>query len=135
MPSLRQPGLLGKKLEKLDWRAVVTVPRKLIFGHNPIARHECVTNTASTLGNDGARTPEGRRKSCRSTFLNSSILEIRHSIEFALEDAWQELRKETLADPVSGRERLATAIVALAAIGETDPIMLKSFALHAARAA
>ena len=61
--------------------------------------------------------------------------EIRHLIDFALEDAWQELRKDGVADTVSGREKLATTIVALAAIGETDPIKLKNLALHATRAA
>jgi hypothetical protein len=34
----------------------------------------------------------------------------------------------------SAREREACHIVALAAIGETDPIKLKNFALHATRA-
>jgi hypothetical protein len=57
--------------------------------------------------------------------------EIRHLIDFALEDAWQELRKDGVADTALGREKLATTIVALAAIGETDPIKLK----HATRAA
>ena len=61
--------------------------------------------------------------------------EIRHLIDFALEDAWQELRKVGLVDTASVREKLATTIVALAAIGETDPIKLKNSALHATRAA
>ena len=61
--------------------------------------------------------------------------EIRHLIDFALEDAWHELRNDGLADTASVRGRLATTIVALAAIGETDPIKLKNFALHATRAA
>jgi hypothetical protein len=61
--------------------------------------------------------------------------EIRHLIDFAMEDAWQELRKEGLADAASVRGKLATTIVALAAIGETDPTKLKRFALHAARGA
>ena len=59
--------------------------------------------------------------------------EIRHLIDFALEDAWQELRNQDLADAASVRGKLATTIVALAAIGETDPVKLKRFALHAAR--
>jgi len=70
--------------------------------------------------------------------------EIRQLIDFALEDAWQELRKDGIADTASVREKLATTIVALAAIGETvalaaigetDPSKLKNLALHAARAA
>ena len=61
--------------------------------------------------------------------------EIRHLIDFALEDAWQELRNQDLADAASVRGKLATTIVALAAIGETDPVKLKRFALHAARGA
>jgi hypothetical protein len=61
--------------------------------------------------------------------------EIRQLIDFALEDAWQEIRNAGLADTASVRGRLATTIVALAAIGETDPIKLKNFALHATRAA
>jgi hypothetical protein len=61
--------------------------------------------------------------------------EIRQLIDFALEDAWQEVRNERLADTALVRGRLATTIVALAAIGETNPIKLKNFALHATRAA
>ena len=61
--------------------------------------------------------------------------EIRDLIDFALEDAWRELRNQDLADAASVRGKLATTIVALAAIGETDPIKLKRFALHAARGA
>ena len=61
--------------------------------------------------------------------------EIRHLIDFALEDAWQELRNQDLADAASVRGKLATTIVALAAVGETDPVKLKRFALHAARGA
>jgi hypothetical protein len=59
--------------------------------------------------------------------------EIRHLIQVALEEAWQELKDEELADAKSVKERLATTIVALAAIGETNTAKLKSFALHAAR--
>jgi hypothetical protein len=61
--------------------------------------------------------------------------EIRQLIDLALEDAWQEVRNERLADTASVRGRLVTTIVALAAIGETDTIKLKNFALHATRAA
>jgi hypothetical protein len=60
--------------------------------------------------------------------------EIRQLIELAVEDAWQELKNEHRADAKSVKERLATTIVALAAIGETDSSKLKNFALHAARA-
>jgi len=60
--------------------------------------------------------------------------EIRQLIELAVEDAWQELKDEHLADAKSVKERLATTIVALAAIGETNTAKLKHFALHAARA-
>lgn len=60
--------------------------------------------------------------------------EIRRLIELSLEDAWQELKNEKLADAQLVRERLATTIVALAAIGETDSSKLKNFALDAARA-
>jgi hypothetical protein len=60
--------------------------------------------------------------------------EIRHLIQSALEEAWQELKDENLADAKSVKERLATTIVALAAIGETNTAKLKNFALDAARA-
>jgi hypothetical protein len=60
--------------------------------------------------------------------------EIRHLVQSALEEAWQELKDENLADATSVKERLATTIVALAAIGETNTAKLKHFALHAARA-
>jgi hypothetical protein len=60
--------------------------------------------------------------------------EIRHLIHSALEEAWQALKDERLADAESVKERLATTIVALAAIGETDTAKLKNFALHALRA-
>jgi hypothetical protein len=60
--------------------------------------------------------------------------EIRHLIELAVEDTWQELKDEHLADAKSVKERIATTIVALAAIGETNSAKLRNFALHAARA-
>jgi hypothetical protein len=59
--------------------------------------------------------------------------EIRRLVELALEDAWQELKNDKLADAQSVRARLRTTIVALAAIGETDSTKLKHFALDAAR--
>jgi len=61
--------------------------------------------------------------------------EIRSLIDSALEQAWLELREDSPADEVMARRKLATTIVALAAIGETDPAKLKKFALHATRAA
>ena len=60
--------------------------------------------------------------------------EIRRLIELSLEDAWEELKNEKLADAQSVRTRLVTTMVALAAIGETDLSKLKNFALEAARA-
>jgi hypothetical protein len=60
--------------------------------------------------------------------------EIRSLIDSALEQAWLELREENPDDEVTARQKLATTIVALAAIGETDPAKLKKIALHAARA-
>jgi hypothetical protein len=60
--------------------------------------------------------------------------EIRRLIERSLEDAWQELKNEKLADAQLVRARLVTTMVALAAIGETDSSKLKNFAMDAARA-
>ena len=60
--------------------------------------------------------------------------EIRRLIELSLEDAWEELKNEKLADAQSVRTRLVTTMVALAAIGETNSSKLKNFALEAARA-
>ena len=48
---------------------------------------------------------------------------------------FKELRKDNPNDEMMARRKLATTIVALAAIGETDPAKLKHFALHATRAA
>jgi hypothetical protein len=61
--------------------------------------------------------------------------EIRSLIDSALEEAWLELREDSPNDEVMARRKLATTIVALAAVGETDPAKLKKFALHATRAA
>jgi hypothetical protein len=61
--------------------------------------------------------------------------EIRSLIDSTLEQAWLELQKDNPNDEVMARRKLATTIVALAAIGETDPAKLKHFALHATRAA
>ena len=60
--------------------------------------------------------------------------EIRRLIDSTLEQAWLELREQSPDDEVMARRKLATTIVALAAIGETDPEKLKKFALHATRA-
>ena len=61
--------------------------------------------------------------------------EIRHLIDFALEDAWRELRKDGLGDDASlVKAKLVTAIIALAASGEVNPIRLKNFALQTIRA-
>jgi len=59
--------------------------------------------------------------------------EIRSLIDSALEQAWLELREDAPEDEVMARRKLATTIVALAAIGETDLAKLKKFALHATR--
>jgi hypothetical protein len=61
--------------------------------------------------------------------------ETRHLVDAALEDAWQELKKDGLVDADPARMKLATTIVALASVGETDPGKLKGFALHGAQAA
>jgi hypothetical protein len=60
--------------------------------------------------------------------------EIRSLIDSALEEAWLELREDGPADEVLARRKLATTIVALAAIGETDAAKLKKVALYATRA-
>jgi hypothetical protein len=61
--------------------------------------------------------------------------ETRRLVDAALEDALRELNKNGLFDAVPARMKLATTIVALASVGETDPGKLKWFALHAARGA
>ena len=61
--------------------------------------------------------------------------EIRHLIDFALGDAWQELRRDRLScDASSVKRKLATTIIALAASGEINPTRLKNFALQTMRA-
>ena len=55
-------------------------------------------------------------------------------VDFALEQAWQELKKDLPADVDLARRKLAGTIVALASVGETDPAKLKRFALQATRA-
>jgi hypothetical protein len=61
--------------------------------------------------------------------------ETRQLVDAALEEAWQELKTGGLVDANPARMKLATTIVALASVGETDPDKLKGFALHAAKAA
>ena len=61
--------------------------------------------------------------------------ETRHLVDAALEEAWQELKKQGFVDVHPARMKLATTIVALASVGETDPDKLKRFALHAAHGA
>ena len=60
--------------------------------------------------------------------------ETRDLVDHALERAWQELEKDGPADAVVAKRKLAGTIVALASVGETDMMKLKSFALRAARA-
>jgi hypothetical protein len=53
----------------------------------------------------------------------------------ALEQAWRELnRRGDVVDASAARSRLATTIVALASVGETDSAKLKRFALNASSA-
>jgi hypothetical protein len=61
--------------------------------------------------------------------------ETRRLVDAALEDAWRELNKDGLVDALPARMKLATTIVALASVGETDPAKLKRFAIHALRGA
>ena len=61
--------------------------------------------------------------------------ETRDLVHAALEDAWQELNKHGVVEAHPARMKLATTIVALASVGETDPGKLKGFALQAAQAA
>ena len=57
-------------------------------------------------------------------------------METALENAWRERKNDGgVADATSARRTLAKAIIALAAVGETDLTKLEKFALHASRAA
>jgi hypothetical protein len=53
----------------------------------------------------------------------------------ALDHACQELKEDAPADIALDRRKMTGTIVALASVGETDLAKLKSFALHAARAA
>jgi len=62
-------------------------------------------------------------------------LETRSLIESALEEAWQELSKDSELEAACVQRRLRRTIVALASVGETDPKKLKWFAIHAWRGA
>lgn len=72
-----------------------------------------------------------------ATKRNPNLLSSRNSKlnRLALEQAWLELRKDNPIDELMARRKLLTTIVALVAIGDTDPAKLKRFALNAARAA
>jgi hypothetical protein len=59
----------------------------------------------------------------------------RSLIESALEEAWQELSKDSELEAARVQRRLRRTIVALASVGETDPKKLKWFAIHAWRGA
>jgi hypothetical protein len=61
--------------------------------------------------------------------------ETRELVGHALEHAWQELKDDVPDDGAIDKRKMAGTIVALASVGETDLAKLKSFALHAARAA
>jgi hypothetical protein len=62
-------------------------------------------------------------------------LETRSLIESAMEEAWQELSKDSELEAARVQPRLRRTIVALASVGETDPKKLKWFAIHAWRGA
>jgi hypothetical protein len=51
--------------------------------------------------------------------------ETRRLVDAALDDAWQELNKHGVVEADPARMKLATTIVALASVGETDPDKLK----------
>jgi hypothetical protein len=59
----------------------------------------------------------------------------RRLVDAALEEAWQELNKDGVLHADRAWMKLATTIVALASVGETDPAKLKRFAIHAVRGA
>ena len=59
--------------------------------------------------------------------------ETRSLIEAALEQAWQELSKGTHVEATPTKRKLVRTMVALASVGETDLMKLKSFAIHAWR--
>ena len=61
--------------------------------------------------------------------------ETRSLVESALQEAWQELSKDSQLEPELVQRRLRRTIVALASVGETDPKKLKWFAIHAWRGA
>ena len=61
--------------------------------------------------------------------------ETRRLVNDALEEAWQELNKDGALEDRRARMKLATTIVALACVGETDRAKLKRFAIHAIQGA
>jgi hypothetical protein len=61
--------------------------------------------------------------------------ETRSLIESALEEAWQELSRDSHLERELVQLRLRRTIVALASVGETDARKLKWFAIHAWRGA
>jgi hypothetical protein len=52
-------------------------------------------------------------------------------LKLALDEAWHELSKGTRVEATSTKRKLVRTIAALAAVGETDLMKLKSFAIHA----
>jgi hypothetical protein len=61
--------------------------------------------------------------------------ETRSLVESALQEAWQEVSKDSDLEVALVQRRLRRTIVALASVGETDPGKLKWFAIHAWRGA
>jgi hypothetical protein len=59
--------------------------------------------------------------------------ETRRLVDATLEDACQELKKDACVHANPERMKMATTIVALASIGETDPAKLKWFAINTVR--
>ena len=59
----------------------------------------------------------------------------RRMVEAALEDAWQEVSRDSNIEASRARKKLRTTMVALASVGETDHRKLKWFAIHAWRGA
>jgi len=67
--------------------------------------------------------------------------DMRKLVETALEDAWRELTGaapssktgEAFASADPARRKMAGTIVALTAVGETDPAKLRHFALNAVK--
>ena len=88
----------------------------------------------TTVGATGFRDIEGRYLSSATAppifFCRAASARLDYSTKSgdglrfppaALEDAWQELNKDGLVEADPARMKLATTIVALASVGETDP--------------